>query len=310
MKPFSPDTLTRIATAGLDPERLPRHVAVIMDGNGRWARQRGMPRVEGHLRGVQSVRGTVEECCRLGLEQLTLYCLSSENWKRPQHELDFLMTLLHKYLLDERAEIMGQNIRFTVIGRRAGLPDNVLAEIDENIRVSPHNTGMTLALAINYGARTEIVDAVRTIAERVQRGELDPAAIDEDTDRRRAVHGGDARSGPADPHGRGNARQQLSFVADFLRRIVGDGEVLAGLRPRHVASGAARLRPARTPLRRTQGRSDMLRTRLWMGAVLVVLSVGVLVFDHRFEPWYPFLFLLTGVLTRRRHVRVSAPARR
>ncbi len=181
MKTFDKDTLARIAAAGLDPERLPRHVAVIMDGNGRWARQRGMPRVEGHLRGVQSVRATVEECCRLGLEQLTLYCLSSENWKRPQHELDFLMTLLHKYLLDERAEIMGQNIRFTVIGRRAGLPDNVLAEIDENARVSAANTGMTLALAINYGSRTEIVDAVRAVAERVRRGELDPAAIDEDT---------------------------------------------------------------------------------------------------------------------------------
>ena len=181
MKTFDKDTLARIAAAGLDAERLPRHVAVIMDGNGRWARQRGMPRVEGHLRGVQSVRSTVEECCRLGLDQLTLYCLSSENWKRPQHELDFLMTLLHKYLLDERAEIMGQNIRFTVIGRRAGLPDNVLAEIDENVRVSAANTGMTLALAINYGARTEIVDAVRAVAERVRRGELDPQAIDEDT---------------------------------------------------------------------------------------------------------------------------------
>jgi len=181
MRTFDPDTLARIAAAGLDPERLPRHVAVIMDGNGRWARQRGMPRVEGHLRGVRSVRSTVEECCRLGIEQLTLYCLSSENWKRPQHELDFLMTLLHKYLLDERAEIMGQNIRFTVIGRREGLPDNVLAEIDENVRVSAPNTGMTLALAINYGARTEIVDAVRAIAERVRRGELEPAAIDEDT---------------------------------------------------------------------------------------------------------------------------------
>jgi undecaprenyl diphosphate synthase len=181
MREFDKDTLARIAAAGLLPERLPAHVAIIMDGNGRWARQRGMPRVEGHLRGVQSVRSTVVECCRLGIEQLTLYCLSSENWKRPQYELDFLMTLLHKYLLDERAEIMGQNIRFTVIGRRSGLPDNVLAEIDENIRISSPNSGMTLALAINYGSRTEIVDAVRAIAERVRRGELDPSAIDEDT---------------------------------------------------------------------------------------------------------------------------------
>jgi undecaprenyl diphosphate synthase len=180
MKTFDPDTLARIAAAGLDAGRLPRHVAVIMDGNGRWARQRGMPRVEGHLRGADTVRATVEECCRLGVEQLTLYCLSVENWKRPQNELDFLMTLLHRYLLDERAEIMGQNIRFSVIGRRSGLPDNVLAEIDENVRLSAANTGMTLCLAINYGGRTEIVDAVRALVERVRRGELKPDAIDED----------------------------------------------------------------------------------------------------------------------------------
>ena len=111
---------------------LPRHVAIIMDGNGRWAQQRGLPRIEGHRRGVQSVRTTVEECCRLGIEQLTLYCLSIENWKRPRAELEFLMTLLQKYLLDERAEIMEQKIRFTTIGRRAGLPTDVLNEIDEN----------------------------------------------------------------------------------------------------------------------------------------------------------------------------------
>src|SRR6266702_7750310 len=116
---FNSETLQRLAAAGLDPARLPRHVAVIMDGNGRWAQQRGLPRVEGHGRGVQSVRTTIEECCRLGIEQLTLYCLSVENWKRPQEELDFLMTLLRKYLRDERAEIMEQNIRFSMIGRRA-----------------------------------------------------------------------------------------------------------------------------------------------------------------------------------------------
>src|SRR5881275_2162289 len=132
MPTLSPDTLQRLADAGLDPARLPRHVAVIMDGNGRWAQQRGLPRIEGHRRGVQSVRATVEECCRLGIEQLTLFCLSVENWKRPRAELDFLMTLLSRYLLEERAEIMEQKIRFTTIGRRAGLPTDVLNEIDEN----------------------------------------------------------------------------------------------------------------------------------------------------------------------------------
>ena len=174
------DTLQRLAAAGLDPARLPRHVAVIMDGNGRWAQQRGLPRVEGHRRGVQSVRSTIEECCRLGIEQLTLYCLSTENWKRPQEEIDFLMTLLREYLILERTEIMEQNIRFTVIGRREQLPDHVLAEMDENIRVSSSNTGMVLCLAINYSGRIELVDAVRVLAERATRGELQVADIDED----------------------------------------------------------------------------------------------------------------------------------
>src|SRR5205809_980816 len=162
----------------IDPQRIPVHIAIIMDGNGRWAQQRGLPRIEGHTRGVVSVRSTIEECCRLGIGQLTLYCLSSENWKRPQAELDFLMALLEQYLIRERAEIMEQNIRFTVIGRRSGLPDAVLKEIDENIRLSQNNTGMRLCLAINYGARTEIVDAVRTLAQQVKEGRLDPGAID------------------------------------------------------------------------------------------------------------------------------------
>jgi undecaprenyl diphosphate synthase len=173
--------LERLAAAGLDPARLPRHIAIIMDGNGRWAQQRGLPRIEGHRRGVQSVRATVEECCRLGIEQLTLYCLSSENWKRPQQELDFLMTLLRKYLVDERAEIMEQNIRFTTIGRRDDLEPAVLQDMDENIRMSQANTGMVLCLAINYGSRGEMVDAIRGIAQQVQSGRLDPDNIDEAT---------------------------------------------------------------------------------------------------------------------------------
>jgi undecaprenyl diphosphate synthase len=178
---LKPDTLRRLADAGLDPARLPRHVAVIMDGNGRWAKQRGLPRIEGHRRGVQSVRGTIEESCRLGLEQLTLYCLSTENWKRPQTEVDFLMALLKEYLLAERAEIMDQNIRFTTIGRRDGLPAEVLHEMDENIRISRDNTGTTLCLAINYSGRSEMVDAVKSLAERVKAGNLTPDQIDETT---------------------------------------------------------------------------------------------------------------------------------
>src|SRR6478672_7957852 len=164
---------------GLDPDKLPRHVAIIMDGNGRWARAQGKERIEGHARGAKSVDEVTEECCRLGIGQLTLYCLSSENWKRPKAELDFLMALLKQYLFQEREKILRQNIRFTVIGRREGLPSEVLAEIDENIRLTKDNGGLTLCLAINYGSRAEIVDAVRSIAGRVQRGELSPEKIDE-----------------------------------------------------------------------------------------------------------------------------------
>src|SRR5215213_7298027 len=154
---------------------------MITDGNGRWARERGLERIEGHVRGAETVRRMVEECCRLGIGQLTLYSFSSENWKRPQREVDFLMSLLKEYLVGERPEIMRQNIRFRVIGRRADLSADVVAEIEETERLSAGNTGLTLALAVNYGSRAEIVDAVRSIAERVRRGELDPAAIDEST---------------------------------------------------------------------------------------------------------------------------------
>jgi undecaprenyl diphosphate synthase len=175
---------------GLDPDTLPRHIAIIMDGNGRWARAQGKERVEGHVRGAKSVDEVTEECCRLGIGQLTLYCLSSENWKRPKAELDFLMALLKEYLLGEREKILAQNIRFAVIGRREGLPAEVLAEIDENTRLTQANTGLTLCLAINYGARAEIVDAVRGIAEQVQRGELEPGQIDEEMIGRSLYTGG------------------------------------------------------------------------------------------------------------------------
>jgi undecaprenyl diphosphate synthase len=178
---LSPDTLKRLVDAGLDPARLPKHVAIIMDGNGRWAQQRGLERIEGHLRGVQSVRTTIEECCRLGIGQLTLYCLSTENWKRPQSELNFLMSLLQKYLIAEREEIMEQNIRFTMIGKREGLSAEVLEELDENIRVSCKNTGMVLCLAINYSGRSEIVETMRELARQIQSGILDPDDMDETT---------------------------------------------------------------------------------------------------------------------------------
>jgi undecaprenyl diphosphate synthase len=170
---------TRLATAGLTPEQLPRHIAIIMDGNGRWAQRKGLPRIVGHRRGIQSVRAVVEEGCRLGLEQLTLYCFSVENWKRPPRELKFLMRLLRHFLVVERSELIEQNVQLRMIGRREGLPDDVLAEFDRTAAMTAENTGMILCLAVNYGGRTEIADAARKLAEDVRSGRLDPGRIDE-----------------------------------------------------------------------------------------------------------------------------------
>ncbi|HJS08837.1 MAG TPA: isoprenyl transferase [Pirellulales bacterium] len=173
--------MSKLAFPLIPPDKLPRHVAVIMDGNGRWAQRQGLPRIEGHRRGVASVRRVTEECARLGIEQLTLYCLSSENWKRPQGELDFLMHLLEQYMIEERSLIMEQNIRVVVIGRREGIPPATLGEMDKTITMTAGNTGMRLCLAINYGGRGEIADAVRAIAREALAGQLDPASIDEAT---------------------------------------------------------------------------------------------------------------------------------
>ncbi len=161
-------------------DRLPRHVAIIMDGNGRWAEQRGLPRIEGHRAGATSVRRVTEEAIRLGIEQVTLYCLSSENWKRPTEELDFLMQLLRHYLVEERSRVMEHNIQVRWIGRRRGLPDDAVRGLDELVECSAGNTGLRVCLALNYGGRVELVDAARRLAEDAASGELDAASIDEE----------------------------------------------------------------------------------------------------------------------------------
>jgi len=152
------------------------HLAIIMDGNGRWAQQRGLPRYEGHRAGARTVRSITETCAALGIEQLTLYCLSSENWKRPKEEIGFLMVLLKDYVIGERDTMMQHNIRLSIIGRRDGIADDVLAEMDRSVELTAGNTGLCLCLAINYGSRGEIVDAVKAI---IRKG-IPPAEIDED----------------------------------------------------------------------------------------------------------------------------------
>ena len=163
-----------------DPQ-MPQHVAVIMDGNGRWARRRGKPRTEGHRAGAVAAREIVEHAARLGLKQLTLYSFSIENWSRPVDEVNTLMRLYIEYLISERPVMLRNNIRFRQIGRRDGLPPDVLEELDQTIAALDHNTGMTLCLAVNYGSRAEIADAVRAIACKVKAGTLDSAAITEQT---------------------------------------------------------------------------------------------------------------------------------
>ncbi len=172
--PLDPD-----AELGLEPHQLPRHIAIIMDGNGRWAKHRGQKRIRGHERGAKAVRAVVTHCARLGIDALTLYSFSAENWKRPRAEVDFLMELYGQYLIAERSEIMENNVRLIHIGRREGLPESVLREMDTTVRQSKANTGLKLCLALNYGAREEIVRAVRTIAADVRDGKIAVGDVDE-----------------------------------------------------------------------------------------------------------------------------------
>ncbi|TWT44193.1 Decaprenyl diphosphate synthase-like protein [Phycisphaerae bacterium RAS1] len=171
--------LDSLETLGLPRGALPAHVAVIMDGNGRWAQQRGLPRIQGHRQGAAAVRETVTQAARLGIGCLTLYSFSLENWRRPKLEVDALMALYAEFLVAERRQIMDNDVRVVQVGRRQGLPAEVLRELDQTVSLSAGNRGLRLCLALNYGSRAEIVDAVRAIAGRVQRGELAPEQIDE-----------------------------------------------------------------------------------------------------------------------------------
>ena len=164
--------------------RIPRHIAVIMDGNGRWAVRRHLERIKGHEEGAKTVRKIVTECARLrkhlgGPDFLTLYSFSLENWKRPVDEVTFLMQMYIEYLRAERPTMMENNIRFRQIGRLDNLPEPVLEEMNIALAETKHNTGLTLVLALNYGSRAEITDAVREMVRRANLGELSPEEVDE-----------------------------------------------------------------------------------------------------------------------------------
>src|SRR5262245_20993535 len=158
---------------------LPTHVAIIMDGNGRWAKQRGLPRIEGHRHGAESARAIIRAAGELGIKYLTLYAFSAENWNRPKDEVDALMKYLVHYLKSETSELNKNNVRLEVIGQIYRLPENVQEHLKKSITTLSKNNGLTLVMALSYGSRIEIVEAVRSIAEKAKQGKLDPADITE-----------------------------------------------------------------------------------------------------------------------------------
>ena len=170
------------ATTNLTAEtiaNMPRHVAVIMDGNGRWAKARHLPRIEGHRRGADSAREIIRSAGELGIKYLTLYAFSAENWNRPKDEVDALMKYLVHYLKTETKDLLKNNVRLEVIGQIHRLPENVQEQLAKTIATLSKNNGLTLIMALSYGSRIEIVDAVRQIAEKVKQGKLDPADVTE-----------------------------------------------------------------------------------------------------------------------------------
>jgi undecaprenyl diphosphate synthase len=162
-------------------EPFPHHIAIILDGNGRWARRRGLPRILGHQAGIESVREVVEECARLGVRSLTLYAFSLENWSRPKTEVRFLMRLLRRFLVGERPRLLENRIRLVSMGRTEDLPADVRRELRRTEEMTAGLDGMVLRLALSYGGRREIADAAKAIAQAAVRGEIEPSRIDEET---------------------------------------------------------------------------------------------------------------------------------
>ncbi len=175
----APDSPDRPLLDALDLGRLPRHVAVIMDGNGRWAKQRSLPRVEGHRAGIAAVRATVETAARLELDSLTLYAFSTENWKRPRLEVAALMALLKEYIRRELRTLVQNDITFRVVGRIDGLEPSVRRALERALSATAHCRGMVFNIALNYSGRVELADAARAIAEDVKAGRIAPSQVDE-----------------------------------------------------------------------------------------------------------------------------------
>jgi len=164
----------------LPSANIPRHVAVIMDGNGRWAQERGLPRVAGHRQGMKAVKRVAKAADKIGIKVLTLYAFSTENWKRPKDEVDFLMKLPQEFLAVELGELIENNVQVRMMGKMEGLPEHTLAAVREAVKQTENNTGLILNFALNYGSRLEMIEAARQLAKKAVRGELDPDDITEE----------------------------------------------------------------------------------------------------------------------------------
>ena len=173
-------TISKELPRDLDQSRLPRHVAVIMDGNGRWAKRRGLPRIIGHRQGVDALKNLLRCCNDWGIEALTAYAFSTENWGRPHEEVDFLMTLFERVLMRELQEMMEENVRIQFVGNLAALPRSLQTQIERSMNLTQENTGIQFTVATNYGGRQEILQAARAIATQVQQGQIQPEEIDEE----------------------------------------------------------------------------------------------------------------------------------
>ena len=230
-------------------ERMPRHIAVIMDGNGRWARRQGLPRIEGHRRGA-SVRRITEECARLGIQQLTLYCLSSENWKRPPEEIDFLMQLLEHYMIGERRRSWSRTSASASSAAARAFPENALREMDETIAMSRRELGHA---ALPGNQLRQPRGTGRRLSPHCGRGPVWQASARGHRRRdncRSPLYGGHARTGPPHPHGPGDAGEQLPPLANQLRRDLGNRTMLAGFRRGPVACRHSRVCLPGSPFRR------------------------------------------------------------
>ena len=235
-----------------EPKRIPQHVAIIMDGNGRWATRHGKERFEGHIAGVESVRASVRAALRHGIDYLTLYVFSTENWGRPEQEVNALMELFCRSVVNELVNLSQQGVRIRMIGDRNRFSDEVRQALAEAEARTATSDKLTLILALNYSSRDEIVRAVRRIAGRVQTGELGPRNHRRNNPRGITLHGGIPRPRPRYPHERRIPSQQLPAVAVVLCRTMVSGGAVARFHRRVVRQGRRGVRPARTTIRAGQ----------------------------------------------------------